>query len=72
MSATEKEKVKPVDYTGKKPGPKRIKNFVRVEYLEHSSLTKTTKGINPGDKAWIGKKMAERLVKEKKVKILAD
>jgi len=67
------KKVEPKDYTkGKKYSESQLKKLSKVKYLNHSSLTKNTKGINPGDIAYVGMIAALQLEKSGKAEILEN
>jgi len=67
------KKIESKDYT-KNHGlsEAQLKKQSAVEYLDHSSLKKNNKGINPGDKAYVGQMAALQLEKEGKAKILSN
>jgi len=64
---------KSVDYT-KNHGmsEKQLKKMSKVKYLNHSSLKKNNKGINPGDIAYVGQMAALQLEKDGKAEILEN
>lgn len=62
-----------VDYTKKTSfSETQLKKLSIVEYLNHTSLTKTSFGINPGDTAFVGQIAALDLEKRKIAKIISN